>query len=200
RSPQILQVGNATVTLNFSPLSPSEPWQHSTNGLIGRTLQQAQSQVDLALFVFSEQPIADILRDRHQNGVTVRALIDPSFAFRNFSEGLDMLGATLLQDCKVEDNNAPWPQPIETVGMAALPSGDKLHHKVAVIDQRIVITGSHNWSIAANHDNDETLLVIDNPTVAAHFQREFERLYQNASLGLPPRIQDKIAQAATQCQ
>ncbi|NEO82828.1 MAG: competence protein ComE, partial [Spirulina sp. SIO3F2] len=63
RSPQILQVGSSTVTLNFSPLSPTQPWQHSTNGVIGRALQQAQSQVDLALFVFSEQPLANILRD-----------------------------------------------------------------------------------------------------------------------------------------
>lgn len=200
RSPQILAVGSSSVTLNFSPLSPTQPWQHSTNGVIGRALQQAQSQVDLALFVFSEQPLANVLRDRAQNGVAVRALIDPSFAFRNFSEGLDMLGVTLLQNCKIEDNNAPWPQPLDTVGMAALPPGDKLHHKVAVIDQRWVVTGSHNWSAAANHDNDETLLVIDNPTVAAHFQQEFERLYENASLGVPPKIQAKINEAAAKCQ
>lgn len=199
RSPQTLQIGASNVTLNFSPISPTKPWQDSTNGVIGRVLQQAQSQVDLALFVFSDQPLVDILRDRHQQGVAIRALIDPSFAFRNFSEGLDMLGVVRLRNCQAEANNQPWSTPINTVGMASLPPGDKLHHKVAIVDQRIVITGSHNWSAAANHNNDETLLVIENPTVAAHFQREFEALYQNASLGLPPKIQDKIAQAAAEC-
>lgn len=199
RSPAIVTVGNSTVTINFSPISPSQPWAQSSNGLIGRTLQQAQQQVDLALFVFSEQPIVDILRDRHAQGVQVRVLIDPSFAFRNFSEGLDMLGVTLLQDCKMEENNAPWTNPVTTVGMAALAESDKLHRKMGVVDGRIAITGSHNWSAAANHNNDETVIVIQNPVVAAHFQQEFERLYQDASLGLPPKIETKIEEAAQSC-
>lgn len=62
-----------------------------------------------------------------------------------------------------------------------------------------MITGSHNWSEAANRNNDELLLVIQNPIVAAHFEREFERLYRTARLGLPERIADKVAVAAQAC-
>ncbi|NJL34244.1 MAG: DUF1669 domain-containing protein, partial [Chloroflexaceae bacterium] len=75
-----------------------------------------------------------------------------------------------------------------------LPDGDMLHHKYGVVDGATVVTGSHNWSIAANHLNDETVLVIEDPVVAAHFQREFERLYRDSRRGAPKRVVDTAAQ------
>jgi phosphatidylserine/phosphatidylglycerophosphate/cardiolipin synthase-like enzyme len=131
--------------------------------------------------------------------VQIRALIDPGFAFRDYSEGLDLLGLALTQNCKVEPQNNPWSQPLHTVGTPQLPQGDLLHHKFAVIDRQTVITGSQNWSAAANHTNDEVVLVIENPQIAAHFDREFERLYENAVLGIPPTLQGQIDQDRRQC-
>lgn len=54
---------------------------------------------------------------------------------------------------------------------------------MAIVDGRLTLTGSHNWSNAGNYSNDETLIAIDNPTVAAHYEREFSRLYKTAVLG-----------------
>ena len=62
-----------------------------------------------------------------------------------------------------------------------------------------MITGSHNWTNAANGGNDETVLVIHNPVVAAHYQREFERLYTNAIVGVPPAIQKKANAQSKDC-
>jgi phosphatidylserine/phosphatidylglycerophosphate/cardiolipin synthase-like enzyme len=59
--------------------------------------------------------------------------------------------------------------------------------------------GSQNWSKAANHTNDENLLVIRNPTVAAHFEREFDRLYDQAELGMTPYLQQRIEERRQQC-
>ncbi|MFM7427797.1 MAG: phospholipase D-like domain-containing protein, partial [Elainella sp.] len=98
--------------------------------------------------------------------------------------------------CRYESHNRPWANPIQTVGIPQLPEGDLLHHKFGLIDQQIVITGSQNWSEAANRSNDENLLVIRSPLVAAHFQREFDRLYSTASLGRTAKLQDKLQQAA----
>ncbi|MDY7013879.1 MAG: DUF655 domain-containing protein [Cyanobacteriota bacterium] len=199
RRAQRLQIGQSAVTVQFSPLSQTQPWSLSSNGLIGSWLDRAARSVHLALFVFSEQPLANILETRHQQGVEIKALIDPSFAFRSYSEGLDLLGVALSDRCKYEVDNRPWQQPIATVGVPQLPPGDKLHHKFGAIDGTIAITGSHNWSAAANHTNDETLLVIENPIVAAHFEREFERLYEKAVLGLPVTVQQKIEAQQRDC-
>ena len=55
---------------------------------------------------------------------------------------------------------------------------------MAILDSRVTIAGSHNWSNSGNYLNDETLIAIDNPTVAAHYEREFSRLYKTAVVGL----------------
>ncbi len=198
RTQQLIE-GNNNIEVHFSPTSPTKPWEESSNGLIGKTLNIASRSVNMALFVFSEQRLANILENNHQRGVQIRALIDPDFAYRPYSEGLDMMGVALPNNCKYEADNRPWQNPISTVGTPQLLKGDLLHHKFGVVDSKIVITGSHNWSDAANTNNDETVIVIQNSTVAAHFDREFERLYSNAILGLPERIKQKVQAQQKEC-
>lgn len=191
---QSVQVGNSLVEVDFSPTSSSQPWEQSGNGLIGQALSTARKSIDLALFVFSEPRLANILETDHQQGVEERALISRDFAYRPYSEGLVMQGLA-SRSCKYQ----AWQNPIATVGVPQLPEGELLHHKFAVIDGQTVITGSHNWSEAANIRNDEDLLVIHNPIVAAHFEREFERLYANAELGVPDKFKRKIQHSGTRC-
>ncbi|WP_299490447.1 phospholipase D-like domain-containing protein [Acaryochloris sp. IP29b_bin.137] len=205
RPVQPLRVGDAKVHVKFSPSSSSIPWSQSTNGLIGQTLTKADQTIDLALFVFSEQPLVDQLEGKHQQGVTLRVLSDLQFAYQSYSEVLDMLGLALSPSrngtltCKVEPRNRPWSQPLQTAGIPQLSQGDVLHHKFGIVDRKTVIVGSHNWSDAANRLNDETLLVIEHPLVAAHYHREFERLYTSSHLGIPPFLQSKAQDHQRQC-
>jgi len=194
-----VQLGNIPIEVQFSPNSATLPWSQSTNGLIGKTLDMSTQSVDMALFVFSEQRLANILESEHESGVQIRALIDPDFIYRPYSEALDMMGVSLADKCKYEADNHPWQNAIATVGVPQLFKGDLLHHKFAVVDKKIVIAGSHNWSQAANNGNDEALLVIHSPIVAAHYEQEFERLYSNAQLGLPDSLQQKIQKSQKQC-
>ena len=55
-----------------------------------------------------------------------------------------------------------------------------MHHKVIVIDGRTVILGSFNFFRNAAEDNDENLLIIDDPAVAARFLDEFCRVANTA--------------------
>lgn len=194
RSPQTISWENTQVTLQFAPTSSSKDWRASTGGLIGKTLSKATKSVDLALFVFSEQKIVDVLQQKQQQGVKIRGIFDPGFAYRYYSEVLDMLGVTLYFRCQAEADNNPWQNSLATVGIPQIVTGDKLHHKFAVIDRTSVITGSQNWSQAGNRLNDETLMAIDNPVVSRHFDREFERLYASASLGITSRFEQKQRQ------
>ncbi|MCX7595810.1 MAG: phospholipase D-like domain-containing protein [Fischerella sp.] len=199
RNPQTIKLGDNKIILNFSPTSPTKPWSQSSNGLIEKTLNLAKNSIDIALFVFSAQRLANILELRHNANVKIRALIESDFAYRPYSKALDMMGITLSQKCKYKVGNYPWKNPINTVGVPLLPKGDFLHHKFSIIDSKTVITGSHNWTEAANQSNDETLLIIENPIIAAHYKREFERLFTNAKLGIPTKIQQKIKTQEKQC-
>ncbi len=51
-----------------------------------------------------------------------------------------------------------------------------MHHKVIIIDERIVIFGSFNFSDNANTQNDENLLIVENPDIARAFKSEFDRV------------------------
>ena len=194
-----IDVGNTKVTIQFAPTSQSKSWQKSVNGLINQTLETAQTSINLALFVFSSQLLVNTLENKSLQNVSINSLIEPSLAYRYYSEALDMMGIALANKCKYEANNRTWQKPISTVGIPNLPPGDRLHHKFGIIDKSIVITGSHNWTAAANHKNDETLLVIENYKVAAHFDREFQRLYQTATLAIPSWLQKKVEEQQQEC-
>ncbi len=199
RSAQQVQLGDNHLTIQFSPTSQKIPWNQTSNGIIGKTLSTATKKIDLALFVFSEQNLVNILATKHQQNVQIRALIDRNFIYRPYSEALDMMGVKLSAKCKSESENRPWLNPLQTVGTPRLPQGDLLHHKFAIVDDKIAIAGSHNWSAVANANNDETVVIIDNPMVTAHFIREFERLYVQAELGLPRHIHQKITANSKKC-
>lgn len=190
-----------TVDVQFSPTSSRRDWRDSVNGLIARSLASGREQINLALFVFSDQAIADELETLSKQGVEVRALIEPGFAYRDYSEALDMLGTGMPNSrCKYEEGNHPWIAPVSTVGVPTLAPGDVLHHKFGVVDGKTVVIGSQNFSEAANKGNDENLVVIGSPTVAAHYEREFERLYRTAKLGITEDLRAKIAARRQECE
>ncbi len=66
-----------------------------------------------------------------------------------------------------------------------------LHHKYMIIDadnprsDPIVITGSHNWTAAADSSNDENTLIIHDANVANEFYQEFRARY-GASSNISP--------------
>ncbi len=182
RKIDFLVVGGAQIRLKFSPDPVDTAREQTSNGLIATAIAGAQKTVDMALFVFSEQFISTILEERQQVNVQIRALVEPQFAYRDYSATLSMWGLQSIQDCKTGTSSA-WKQPIKTVGIPNLVSGDTLHHKFAILDRNLILTGSHNWTNAANHLNDETLVAIQNDIVAAHYQREYDRLYQDATFG-----------------
>ena len=191
-------VGETPVDLLFAPHRRSDT-NHGLN-LISNALAAAEHRVDMALFVFSAQAITDVIAGLQAKGVQLRLLADPGFASRPFSEVLDLLGVSISdRHCKLEAGNQPLQHAAEGVGSPRLARGDKLHHKFAVIDNRTVITGSFNWSPSAAHQNDEVLIVIHSPLVAAHFTREMDRLWKGAELGINPRLQRKLWDNRKRC-
>ena len=198
RGVQRAKVGQSMVEVLFTPHAKDD----AANGLnwLDSFLTKAKRNIDMALFVFSAQQLADVLQQKAKQGIQIRLLADRGFASRSYSEVLDLLGVALPdRNCKLEKNNQPFEIALRGVGVPRLARGDKLHHKFAVIDNKTVITGSFNWSPSAAHINDETLLVIHSPQLAKHFTREVDRLWDTAELGITPHIQRKLDRERIRC-
>jgi phosphatidylserine/phosphatidylglycerophosphate/cardiolipin synthase-like enzyme len=195
---QRVRIGTTTVEVLFAPHRRSDH-EHGLAWLESQ-LASARRSLDLSLFVFSGQNLADALRLLHARGVRIRLLADPGFANRSFSEVLDLLGISMADHhCRIEADNRPWSRPLEGVGTPQLAGGDKLHHKFAVLDGRRVISGSFNWSPSAAHQNDETLIRIDSPLLARHFEAEMDRMWRGAELGVTARLQRKLQRRGDLC-
>lgn len=51
-----------------------------------------------------------------------------------------------------------------------------IHHKFCIIDDGIIIDGSYNWTIGAENNNDENIVVIKNGKVVETFLNAFDEL------------------------
>lgn len=201
RDPKVRRLSeDMIITTQFAPTSRRLSYAESTAGLMKRSLLSAEESISAALFVFSDQVLADAIKTvKRERGIELSVLVDRLFAYRYYSKALDLLGLTLPRhDCQFQAGINPWSPPARRVGIPEL-SGDKLHHKFAVIDNRKVVFGSQNWSSSGNHNNDEFLVVIENEQVAQEFTREIERLNNLAHWGALPWVYERIEQQFEAC-
>lgn len=82
-----------------------------------------------------------------------------------------------------------------TQGVEVLLDGNSfnMHHKVIVLDDQVVITGSYNFSASATKGNDENIVFVYNRAVAARYNDEFRRVYGQAARALTARPDSSIA-------
>lgn len=55
-----------------------------------------------------------------------------------------------------------------------------MHNKIIILDNRIVITGSLNFSSSADESNDENVIILDNPDIANLYLQDFDRIWSQA--------------------
>jgi phosphatidylserine/phosphatidylglycerophosphate/cardiolipin synthase-like enzyme len=51
-----------------------------------------------------------------------------------------------------------------------------MHHKFAVIDNKVVLTGSFNWTRNAAEDNHENIISIDSADMAVYFTDAWKKI------------------------
>lgn len=186
RLPVVVPVGQGLVTVYFSSLGRKSKIENTGSGVIASFLNQSNSSIHIAVFVYSDPYLGEALESSQQRGVKdIKVLIDADFYQQPYSMAYSILGVCPdPEQQKGRRQLQPWSNPLTTIGFPVGVEGDRgVHSKMAILDGAIVLTGSQNWSVAGNYGNDETLVAIDNPVVARHYEREFQRLYNSAILG-----------------
>ena len=128
-------------------------------------LDEADTSIYVMAFVFTDTDLADALIDRYQAGIDVVAIVEA----RNIeSPGSDV-------------------DTLRRAGVEVLEDGNPymMHHKVILVDEEVVVTGSYNFSASAAERNDENSLIVHSPEVAARYVEEFWRVYEAARAGTP---------------
>jgi phosphatidylserine/phosphatidylglycerophosphate/cardiolipin synthase-like enzyme len=126
-----------------------------------RTLKAAKQSIYFMTFSFTADDIGDYLISR-KSELDIRGVFDESQVKSQvaYTEYYKMLEGRML--VRLDGNPA------------------KLHHKVFIIDNKTVITGSYNPTSAGTSKNDENILILHDPEVAAKFLHEFERVWKLA--------------------
>ncbi len=126
-------------------------------------IYNADESIDFLALSFTSDPLAEAIRARAEAGVTVRGVMDDSSIDSNVGNEYDAFRQAGL-DVRRDGN---------THGL--------LHHKVIILDGKIVIMGSYNFTNSAETRNDENLVVIYDPFIASQYLAEFQRDFSQAS-------------------
>lgn len=121
-------------------------------------VEAARASIHFLAYSFTSDEIADAMIGRAQAGLDITGVIERSQYYSNEGTEFDRLRLAGV-DVRLDGNN------------------DNMHHKVIIIDERIVITGSYNFSRSAEESNDENVLIIHSPDLAAIYAQEFERIW-----------------------
>jgi len=87
-----------------------------------------------------------------------------------------------MEESQVKSNQGTEFTPLTEAGLPVYLDGNvgQMHHKVIIIDEQIVITGSYNFSASAERANDENVIIFFDPQIAAQYLAEFQRVLAEA--------------------
>jgi len=126
-----------------------------------RLMEDARRTADVCVFTITDDRLTGALLDAHRRGVAFRVITDNDKAF---DEGSD----------------------VNRIHQAGVPlrvdrTRFHMHHKFAVIDGQWLLSGSYNWTRGASRDNEENLIVTNEPRLIAAYKGAFERLWTDLS-------------------
>ena len=144
-----------TVYIRFAP-------EDGIDDMIESLIAAADKSVYMLAYSFASRDIAERLQAADEDGMDVIVICEDSKAY---TDGGGQCG------------------PLSEAGLAVYVDGSSdalMHEKVIILDNSVVIAGSYNFTRSADKRNDEQVLVIQSPKVAAAFLAEFDKILEEA--------------------
>lgn len=159
-----------SVDVIFAPTGKDRKIQKT----IENELEKAKSTVEIAIYQFTSPSLSKQIAAIRKR-VKVRILCDGEQA----TYGRKDSPVKMLQeysDIELKYVNLP--------GRGS--DAPKFHHKFCVIDGATVLTGSYNWTVLADEENHENLLILRDPALAKAYRDQFDKVWNNPILAQPP--------------
>ena len=125
---------------------------------IAQLLDATKTRADICVFTITDDRISDPIVAAHRRGVALRIISD---------------------DQKAEDLGSDVERfRAEGIAVRIDHTPAHMHHKFALFDAELLVTGSYNWTRGAALENEENLIVTGDPRYLASFAHAFERLWK----------------------
>jgi phosphatidylserine/phosphatidylglycerophosphate/cardiolipin synthase-like enzyme len=151
------QVGAQTPLLTINGVAVENYFSPVDNVMdkLVSNIQGAQKSIRFMIFTYTDTNLANAMIARNQAGVDTEGVIED----RGASQGAMVPLFCAKVPVKVDGNKYT------------------MHHKVIVIDESTVITGSFNFTKSADQENDDNVLVIHDADLAKLYLQEFDRVW-----------------------
>jgi phosphatidylserine/phosphatidylglycerophosphate/cardiolipin synthase-like enzyme len=125
---------------------------------IAQLLDATRKGVDICVFTITDDRISNRIVAAHRRGVVVRVISDDN---KSGDEGSDV-GRFRSEGIAVRVDRSEF----------------HMHHKFAVFDGELILSGSYNWTRGAAECNEENLLVTNDTHLVEPYSRAFEHLWE----------------------
>lgn len=115
--------------------------------LLLQAINEATNTLDIAIYNFEDKEIAQAVLNAHNRGVHVRIMTDASKAKKNDQAAILNEFSQNQIDVKINTSR-------------------KMHLKMTIIDEQLIVTGSYNFTEASAYENVEQLMTISNEELA----------------------------------
>ena len=126
-------------------------------------ISKAQKTIDIAMYYLTSREIAQELVKAKDRNVKIRIVLDKSQETQKFSKSRYLI----KRGFEVKYHTG---------------SGI-MHNKFAIIDGKVLITGSFNWTPTADQKNEENLLIMTDEELIKKYQKRFEYLWEQGRKG-----------------
>jgi len=121
---------------------------------------KANHSLHILIYSFTLDSVSDALVDAQNRGIEVKVVFEKS-QISQYSEYRKL-------------RNAEVPVRNDT-------NSKSMHHKVMIVDDAVVLTGSFNWSQNGQENNNENLVIIDDENVASSYSKEFQNIWEDSA-------------------
>jgi phosphatidylserine/phosphatidylglycerophosphate/cardiolipin synthase-like enzyme len=150
----ISRLGGQQVGVYFSP-------DDGVEAQLVRIITEAMKSIQVMAFSLTSDALGEALIEAAQRGIEVSVVIERDQAANAGSEVGRLIDSGV--DLRLDTNP------------------DSMHHKVFLVDDTIVVTGSYNFSRNAEEANDENIIILYDETAAAEYLVEFKRIFELAT-------------------
>ncbi len=163
------------VSLEAAPTEVYFSPQGGAEAALEKLLDDARQDIRAALYFFTSRPLAAAILRAHKRGVKIQVIIDGndesdySKGYYLRQRGVDVRYARGLPKKARKSKKSKYR--VKKFGL--------MHHKFMVVDDKMVATGSYNWTASAEKWNRENLLIIKSSSLARKYTAEFKKILES---------------------